>query len=274
MATIKRIACFFTGGYTELNAMKYFIKKINPKNEYIQLCPTGVRKSSRAIKNRDLTSIDNHINGLTGSKLIEYVLKIIKTPKFHEEHYDAILIEDDKDNRFLKIMQDGGSNIDSNAWNAFKKDLREKIHKELDMHVPVIILLAAPEVEAWFVSDWDNSFAKIYKDCIAVKQNNFFSIIFRKFVNNKILTKLYMKNVEAYGYFSGKYVKLSEKIQDALRSLEFLHNNPKSQEIDKRVINYSKRTQGATMLFQIEPDIVLHSCNYFFKECYSMLKNF
>lgn len=254
--------------------MKVFIKKINPNNEYIQLCPMGNRKSSKAIKSRDLTSIDNNINGLTGSKLIEHVQNFIKTHRFKEEQYDAILIEDDKDDRFLKIMQDGSSNIDVDAWEAFKKDLIEKIHAELDVHIPVILLIAAPEVEAWFISDWKNSFANIiYIDGITVNQNKFFITLFHKFVKNKILTHLYIKNIESYGYFTGKYVKLSEKIQDALHNLEFLPDNHQSQKIDKKVINYSKRKQGATMLFQINPDIVLHSCNYFFKECYSMLKN-
>ena len=50
----RRIACFFTAGYTELNAMKSFMRKINDTVEYIQLCPTGPRKSRRAIQNRRL----------------------------------------------------------------------------------------------------------------------------------------------------------------------------------------------------------------------------
>ena len=56
----KRVACFFTAHYTELNAMKSFVKKINPDVDYIQLCPTGVRKSAKAIRNRKLTSISNN----------------------------------------------------------------------------------------------------------------------------------------------------------------------------------------------------------------------
>lgn len=48
----KRVACFFTAGYTELNAMKSFMRKINDGVEYIQLCPIGPRKSKGAIKDR------------------------------------------------------------------------------------------------------------------------------------------------------------------------------------------------------------------------------
>ena len=31
------------------------------------------------------------------------------------EQYDAVLIEDDKDSRFLKVMDDGSSSIDINS---------------------------------------------------------------------------------------------------------------------------------------------------------------
>ena len=49
MSMKKKIACFFTGGYTELNAMKFFMQKINSQVEYIQLCPIGTRRSKDAI---------------------------------------------------------------------------------------------------------------------------------------------------------------------------------------------------------------------------------
>lgn len=264
----KRVACFFTAGYTELNAMKSFIKKINPDVDYIQLCPTGVRKSAKAIRNRKLTSINDDINGLTGTRLVNYVLDFIKKGRFHEEQYDAVLIEDDKDSRFLKIMADGSSGIDIASWNTFKKDLKEKINAEFDIQIPVIILFAAPEVEAWFISDWENGFGNLYRDKFGAGDNNFFSTLFRKFVNDQILTELYLTKIEAYGYFACKYVKLSEKIQQALCNQSFLQDKDKQE-----LIVYSKRLEGASMLFRIEPDNVLRCCNHFFRDGYLALKN-
>lgn len=72
----RRVACFFTAGYTELNAMKFF-GKINDKVEYIQSCPIGSRKSKRAIQNRHINQIVKEQNGMTGEKLIEFVVDFI-----------------------------------------------------------------------------------------------------------------------------------------------------------------------------------------------------
>lgn len=46
----KKIACFFTGGYTELTSMKIFIRKINTNVELIQLCPAKKRQAPHKSK--------------------------------------------------------------------------------------------------------------------------------------------------------------------------------------------------------------------------------
>ena len=260
----KRVACFFTAGFTEMNSMKAFVKKINPDAEYIQLCPTGPRKSAQLIKTRDLASINQNINGLTGNDLIEYVLEAIAKPRFRDEKYDAILIEDDKDSRFLRATQDGSSEINSEAWITFREDLCNKIHAEYP-DITVILLMAAPEAEAWFISDWANSFGSVYHDMLGTARNNLFSVRFRILVRDEILTDTYTGRIESYGYFDGSYAKLSQKIQDAILKEDSF--------ADTAEIRYSKRLQGASMLFNIQPDTVLKSCNYFFREGYTALKN-
>lgn len=102
MTEKRRIACFFTAGYTELNAMKSFMRMINDTVEYIQLCPIGPRKSRSAIKNRHIDQIYKKQNGMTGEKLIQFVVDFINEKRFEEECYDALLIEDDKDARFYQ----------------------------------------------------------------------------------------------------------------------------------------------------------------------------
>lgn len=126
----KRVACFFTAGYTELNAMKSFLGKINNKVEYIQLCPIGPRKSKRAIQNRHINQIAKEQNGMTGEKLIEFVVDFIGGKRFEEEGYDAILIEDDKDDRFLSAQDDGTAIIDDEKWICFKSKVIEHLHKK------------------------------------------------------------------------------------------------------------------------------------------------
>ena len=269
MKKTKRIACFFTAGYTELNAMKAFMKKANGRVDYIQLCPTGPRRSKDAIKNRHTDTIHSQQNGLTGDALIEFVTDFVEKKRFLEERYDAILIEDDKDDRFLALQEDGTARIDQEAWEIFKKNVTKRIRDKCP-GIPIIFFYAAPEVEAWFLSDWDNGFGSIYKDVLTKEQNDYFSVRFRKFVNNSILTSRYKSSIEAYGYFGGKYRKLSEQLQSALEKTDFLEGH--GSETQYPAIRYSKRIQGEDMLRQINPGTILHTCSFYFKEGFLALK--
>ena len=221
MTEKRRIACFFTAGYTELNAMKAFMRKINDTVEYIQLCPIGPRKSRSAIQNRHIDRIDKNQNGMTGEKLIQF--------------------EDDKDNRFLSIEENGIAYIDENRWKCFKDGVAECI-RERYPSIPVIFFYAAPEVEAWFLADWENSFGSVYKNTFTTQQNDYFSVKFRKYVNDCILTDRYKNCIEKYGYFEGKYRKLSEEIQDVLERIDFLGDY--MPELEHPIISYSKKIQG------------------------------
>lgn len=263
MSERKRIACFFTAGYTELNSMKLFVKKVNGRLDYIQLCPTGPRKSKEQIRRRHIDSVDPKYNGLTGEKLIDYVLSFIETDRFQEESYDAILIEDDKDDRFLSVQTDGSASLDISEWDNFRQKVKDKIHK-IYPDIPVLFLFAAPEVESWFISDWSNSFGAIYKDILTAKQNSYFSVQFRKYVNEKILTQRYSNSIESYGYFEGSYKKLSEEIQDALAKTDFIDGYQPVTE--HKPIRYSKRIQGEMMLEMVDPQIVKEKCSPLFKQ--------
>lgn len=267
----RRIACFFTAGYTELNAMKSFMRKINDTVEYIQLCPIGPRKSRRAIQNRHIEQIDKNLNGMTGEKLIQFVVDFIKEKRFEEESYDALLIEDDKDARFLSIEENGMASIDESSWNCFKSEVIERI-REKRPNIPIIFFYAAPEVEAWFLADWENGFGSVYKNTFTAQQNDYFSVKFRKYVNDHILTDRYKNCIEKYGYFEGKYRKLSEEIQSELERIDFLEDY--MPQIEHPLITYSKRIQGEDMLERIEPKVVLHNCTFFFKEGYFALRAF
>lgn len=267
MTDKKRVACFFSGGYTELNAMKSFIIRINGNAEYRQLCPVAPRKSRDVIRNR--TSIDSNQSGLTGDSLIKYVLDTVEKPHFIRESYDFIIIEDDKDDRFLNKDT---SSIDLDKWESFKKDVQQRL-ADKGVTVPVIIFLAAPEVEAWFVSDWENSFGQVYKNSGELNglQNTYFSTVFRKYVKDTILTGKYSGAVEAYGYFCDGYRKLSEEIQTALNTIDFMAEYKPAFEHEP--IRYSKRKQGGTMLENIDPNKVLDGCTVFFKEAFYKLQN-
>lgn len=262
----KRIACFFTGGYTELHAMKLFIRKINDGVDYIQLHPHRQRKSTEDIKNRRRDSIDSEQSGRTGEALIRYILDFIGKDIFTNEHYDAILIEDDTDERFLSIQPDGSATIDLEKWKQEQAEIVTRITEKLDakhLSIPVFFLYAAPEIEGWFLADWDNSFGQAYEGLLTTGQNKLFSVQFRKYVNNNILTHQYANAIESYGYFNGSYKKLSEEIQNALSGVDFWKwCSPESMYPP---VHYSKKVQGAAMLAEIDPQIVSRSCTTFFK---------
>lgn len=266
MSDKKRIACFFTAGYTELNAMKIFMQKINENVNYIQLCPCGPRKSKSAIQGRQKCNVEYEHNGLTGDSLIQYIVKQVQEQDFLKE-YDAILIEDDKDYRFMKIVKDGTADYDVLAWEQHKEDVRKQIHK-ICPDIKIIFFYAAPEVEAWFLADFDNSFGYAYRNTLSTKENDLFAVRFRKYINDNILTERYKECIEQYGYFEGVYNKLSEKIQGSLVEKDFL-----KEYRDHNDVHYSKRRDGETMLRMIQPENVIKKCNYYFREGYLQLKD-
>lgn len=261
----KRVACFFTAGYTELNAMKRFMQRINADVEYIQLCPIGPRKSREMIKNRERASINSENNGLTGAALIEHVVKTVRRDNFVREKYDVILIEDDKDDRFLEIQADGTATINEAEWLTYKTDVTTQIHAVCP-DIPVLFFYAAPEVEAWFLADWSNSFGKAYEK-IFKEDNPYFSTVLHSYVKREILTEAYEHSIEHYGYFDRTYKKLSAELQDAVERVEL----PRCE--DKRMgLRYSKKTHGPAMLDALDPEIVWSRCNYFFRSGFRELQ--
>lgn len=162
------------------------------------------------------------------------------------------MIEDDKDDRFLSVESEGYSTIDRQSWNEYQEKLLIKIGSKRP-NIPVFIMLAAPEVEAWFLADWENSFGNVYEEKLGKMQNKQFEYQFHQFVNQKILTDHYRSDLENYGCFKKSYHKLSEEIQKALLTNRFLYETDNSEEIS---VTYSKRNEGSRMLSTIEPEHV------------------
>lgn len=271
MSAVKRVACFFTGGYTELNEMKNFMGRINGDIKYIQLCPYGTKRSKDSVlkRRKHTKNMVPSQSGLTGQCLIDHVLSFIKTERFAEENYDAILISDDKDNRFLRIDENGYSSKDVYQWDMFKSELVEKIHQSYP-DLPVVFFFSAPEIEAWFVADWNNCFEEEYKDCFGMKQQKLLSHRLRCWVKDHVVTEHYTDKIEDYGYFDFKYRKLSEQIQDMFENPCLFEGVAQSNDAH---IGYSKRKNGENMLGRLNPENVLKKCNFYFREGYYGLKN-
>lgn len=279
---VKKIAGFFTGGFTESGALQYFLKKFDDNIKVKQFCPNN------ALKRRGTNGkphMVKEVNGLTGPSLIHYVYNYIDNYFDDLQEYDAILIEDDMDDRFYECMVPGDESTKRKCKNkefvdycyTIRETVREKMHK--DESYPVFLMFASPEIETWFLADWDNSFGRVYgpkgEKILSRDANNYFSYSFRNYINQNVL-KEYKNSLEAYGYFDGDYVKLSSKIQEVL-SGEY---KVAIKQVDRYGISecqelvYSKQLHGDKMLRNISPMAVANKCSMFFEEAYYEIKKF
>lgn len=273
MAMVKRIACFLTCGYTEAGTMQAFLKKINENYEYKQYLPNRTIKKKGSPKN-----ISSSISGLTGEKLLEKVYDIIEKHKDDILKCSAIIIEDDLDDRF--------SGFTESEIQTYIDNIKHNIYDILGCEKKVFILYASPEIESWFVSDWENGFQYLFCDSGIVKDVQRAAIRFYthnlKLIVEKNILKQYVNNIEKYGIFNGRYIKLSDKLIEIIQfdSKTMIANikgaNAKyiQQIIDSRYIYYSKKLHGGIMLRNIRPEIVANNCRCYFKNTYLALRDF
>jgi len=279
---VKNVGCFFTGGYTESNSMLIFLKRINDNIRFKQFCPNRTRKRKGVCPERDL--VDEN-SGLTDKALLRYVYEYLTENRKEFSNIDAIIIEDDLDGRFNEEATSGDITTKvskrTEAFGVHCKEVREKVRKilEKDENFPVIQFYASPEIEAWFLSDWANSFGEIYGpkglSVLNTRENNFFSSRFQPHIRKEVLFE-YSECIENYGYFEGKYSKLSDKIIESFSSFKVLMGTePRrmSKAISgNRELCYSKRTHGDEMLRRILPANVVRRCPVYFRESYDQLK--
>lgn len=153
---VKKIASFFTGGFTESGALQYFLEKFDDNIMIKQFCP------NKAMKRRGTDGkphMVKEVNGLTGSSLIHYVYDYIDKYLDDLQGFDAILIEDDMDDRFYDYALPGDestkhkcrNNEYLNYCNEIRNTIRDKMHK--GNNYPVFLMFASTEIEAWFLAD-------------------------------------------------------------------------------------------------------------------------
>lgn len=275
---MKKVACFFTGGYTESGAMQEFLKKVNANLSFKQFCPNKPkRRWVPGLSLNDQPKIESDLSGLTGASLIRYVNEYIDDHSDELQEYDAVLIEDDLDDRFFIELIPG----DSRTKQIFKSDefldycrqvadtIRRKLNKSTEF--PVIQLYASPEIESWFWGDWEHSFGCVYgpqyTGVLTSQENNFFENRFRTYSKDHIV-KQYIHNVEYYGFFDGIYHKLSDELIFALEggfkeSLNSIPGRLSKSIAENRNLYYSKKDHGDLMLRNLSPDVLKRCCPVF-----------
>lgn len=151
-------------------------------------------------------------------------------------------------------------------------DIRKNICEKFGREIPVIFLYASPEIETWFLCDWDNSFVSVY-------HNKFFCHHLKKCLEELIMDKYCDIGIENFGLKEEGYVKLSDLIVNVVAvgvkeklantfANECLHiKTPQYVQdiIDNRDLYYSKKIHGDMMLRRIIPDNIIEQCNIYFK---------
>ena len=267
---VEKIACFLTCGYTEAGVMQSFLRKINRKYEYKQYLPNKTIK-----KKGDPKIINPEFSGLTGEALLEKIYSILEKHRNEINLCKAVLIEDDLDGKFHEFSD--GDVIE------YKKRITDCVHEKLGSDLPVIIMYASPEIESWFVADWKNGFSFLYTGSGTVKDVSYnarllFTHHLRQYIIKEIL-KEYADDIENYGWFDGKYIKLSDEIIEAVQTrvkeymsgLPTINNLQLKEIVESRDLYYSKNLHGSTMLRRIQPMIVSEKCPRFFGNAYNEL---
>lgn len=269
---VNRIACFLTCGYTEAGAMQCFFKKINENYEYKQFLPNKTKKRKGSPK-----AINDKISGLSGEKLLEKIYSIME---HHSEEVNlcrAVIIEDDLDGLFYNWEEEQIEEYISNIVKNIKSRLRE------DM--PVFIMYASPEIESWFIADWENGYKYLYQNSGVIKEldyntREFFVHHLKDYIEKTIL-KEYKNDLESYGYINGIYVKLSEEIINAIQYgvKEYIKMVPRINKglveaiCNSQELYYSKKTHGDLMLRNIQPSIVSGKCTRYFRKTFNLIQN-
>lgn len=247
-----RVACFLTCGYTEAGAMQAFLGKINSALEFKQYLPNRTRKRKGMPKR-----ILRDINGLTGDALLEKTYELIRKYRLEIAECAAVLIEDDLDNRFHGWSQ--------NRIDAFIQKIRSSVCEAAEFDLPVFILYAAPEVESWFIADWNGGFGYLYGRSnvdfhLAKEVREYYVYHLKNYIMTEVLQQ-FQDDIENFGISDGAYVKLSDQLIDAVdqgvksymeqtvnANKEFIHQIRCSRELF-----YSKDVHGDLMLREIAP---------------------
>ena len=250
-----QIACLFSGGWTEVGngAMERFLEKINADYKYVKCFP-------KTIKTRNGNIVLNpSSNGITGDALITKVKDYLIKNKELFKNYKAILIEDDLDGRFDKVSL---SQVQADI-QTLKDDLRTCVGLP---DIPVVILYASPEIESWFIADWNNGFeffvnnSRRFQDIDSSIRGKF-NHDFRKTVNKNLLNNNAI-DIEDYAFATGAYKKLSSDLQNLINNLSIQFTSKTGQDI---CISYSKKEDGKEMLRNILPSEVSKCCTKYFK---------
>lgn len=254
-----KIGVFATGGYTETGGLKSFLHRIAPPDTWEWCCPPVLKPGPRV---GPTAAPQPEFSGLTGEALVTVVVHRLR--EFHRRQFDAILLVDDADCRFR--CKDCGSPCEDRRFEGrpcraedaqytrareWLADLTTRAREAAEQpSLTVFTLLASPEVEAWFIADWERGFGAHLAGPWAGA--------LRHAIDREINRQSERGQIESYGIGrvdgSCKH-KLSSDIQHLLATLK-----APSGADDTRRPRYGKALDGSYLLKRIDPTIVAERC--------------
>jgi hypothetical protein len=168
---------------------------------------------------------------------------------------DAVALVDDSDCRFS----------DPEAFDDWVESVARRVREATQRGIPVFVLLAAPEIEAWLVADWQESFAREYGGV---------AVSLRIHVTTCLLQGQDMTAIEEYGgqrVEGGCERKLSRDLDKA-----FLQDGCACGARDALAFSarrYRKAVEGVAMLKRIRPPEVRATCRTYFRRGIDALRS-
>ncbi|MBH0329954.1 hypothetical protein ABH14_09070 [Brevibacillus brevis] len=260
---MKTIQYFCTGGETETGGILDFLNKINSNVRWVRAFP-ALKKGAKPKRSTDPSyrPMARTHTGVTGSSLVYEMKQILQLypHQFKTTHCDGILLIDDADCRFLV----------QGSIDTWYSQVSNDINSILGEEIPFYVLIASPEIEAWFIADWQNSFGLEYDFAPGFEHQ------LKQHLKTRILGSTDWENIELFGgpvKNGACTIKLSNEIINTFSDQTFLQPFVKSygEELVRYKLKYSKKTHGAAMLRRIDPQSVNKKCNSFFSSFYRML---
>ena len=204
-------------------------------------------KGPKPTRNPDAARINTAKSGYTGVRLLREIYDTMKMEIDNgNELPDMLIISDDTD---CRVVYDGSCRryiYNSHIYREEVVKIEHLVH-DANQETKIIFMLAAPEVEAWFLADCRHSFCNEFSGFTLQKLNMQCGGIF-PIAELENFSTLYMGD--------SCEMKLSEDCITQFQGVE----------------RYSKRIQGQEFLQKIEPSAVC-SLRYFFRPAYDAVKN-
>lgn len=266
---MKTMYYFHTAGKTEYGGLDLFLKQINPGIYWDRQFPTRQRGAGKPKRSNEPPSERKMVeSGTTADELIQAMLdRIREHPETYlHDHCAGILLEDDADCRFsnLKELEEERDNI------------ALKIQEILGQEVPFYFLVASPEVEAWLLADWNESFKSYYHSVYRrLGVNPFgFENRLKTYLTENVL-KGFEEQIELYGQppknnngIISCSIKLSDQIIAAFATVAGSYVETHEAVIQDDGFRYKKDRDGKIMLGDIRPSQVADVCRIFFAPVY------